>query len=218
MAELGDADFESQMESLAKYEDVFLERSEEIEAALESVITKSVRVEESEIRTALDIALAGAGDSDSEFQEAVLGLLRIILLGEVGPIEALSDKNVKEEFRSFVLLCTLEYGNELQRLNFRSTQGSNWWSFIETDQIRTNENIRHRHRLVVDRDEEIEIDSLPFADWVFVRHFLQQILISFNLMQESELYNPSTGDPLELINEALFNEIRAYIYIIWRTT
>ena len=205
---------EPRLESLVKYEEVFLERTDLLETALENVVDESIKVDETDLREALQIALAGAGEMDEEFAEAVIGFLRVIMLRDPTAIGILEDAGASNDLLDFMLFCTLKYGGDLRQLNFRNRQGSNWWSFVETDQIRAKENIRHRHRLVIDQSREVEIDSVPFSDWIFVRHFLQQIMISYDLTESSEKYNPTEEDPMELVSQPLFNDVRRYMYAL----
>jgi hypothetical protein len=206
---------EAQMETLVEHEDLLLSRSKSIELALENVIENSIRISENDLRENLSIALADAEVEDEErFTEAVVGFLRIVMLKESQAIVLLKEAGASEDFQDFLILCSLKYGGDLQQLNFRERQGSNWWSFIEVDQIRTVDNIRHRHRFVIDRNREIEIDSIPYSDWVLVRHFLQHIMSSYDLTARYEGYNPEDDDPMELINEEIFNGVRRLIYAL----
>lgn len=206
---------ESNIETLVEYEDLLLNRSEAVELALENVIENSIRVDENDLRENLGIALADVEVEDEEkFTEAVVGFLRIIMLKESQAIGSLKEAGASEDFQDFLILCSLKYGGDLQQLNFRDHQGSNWWSFIEADQIRTVDNIRHRHRFVIDETREVEIDSVPYSDWVLVRHFLQHIVSSYDLTGSYEGYNPGSDDPMELVNEAIFNDVRGYIYAL----
>lgn len=216
MAIFGYEGLESQLETLTKYEDVFLERSDTVELALETVVEDSIRISEGDLQAAFNVALAGIGEMDDEFVEAIVGFLRLVMLKDSDTLQLLKETGASEELRDFALLCALKYGGDLQRLNFRSRQGSNWWSSIEGEQVRATENIRHRHRLVIDQSREVEIDSVPYSDWVFVQHFLQQIMASYNLTGGFEGYNPSSDDPMELINKPVFNEVRGYVYAFER--
>ncbi len=196
-------DFENQIKQLVKYSDVFVQRTEQLEQALESITEDNLQIGESEIYREVEIALSGSGDSDDEFGAAVVGFLQLIMGRDINTADYLNEHGAEKQLVNLVLNCVLKYGRDLNRLNYRHTQGANWWSYAETDKIVEENEIKHRHRITIDYKKEVEVDSTPHSDWALVRHLLMSITESFKMFNEEDL---------SMIDIEEFNRVRGLIY------
>lgn len=203
-------DDENYLDYTVKYEQVFLERSEQIQRALDASTSKDYIIRDTDIFNELETALSGAGetdddDDDDELSQAFVGYLQLIMTRNSNAANLLSERGASDNFIKFVLNSIIEYGAELQRLNFRQTQGKNWWSYLETDRILDNGAIKHKHKLTLDKRREVEVDSVPYADWVLIRHFMNEFIESYYIADE---------DRFELVDKDELNKIRRSIYLL----
>jgi hypothetical protein len=156
-----DSDPEFDVEALTKYEDVFLDRKEQIIKSLDHITSEPLTNNESDIIRYLNISLSGVGEPDEEFENAMITYLKMIMTRDQGAADRLLEHDAKEEFVEFVLDSIIDYGKSLQRLNFKETQGENWWSFVDLDRVIKNDTIRHHHKITIDTTDTVEIHSTP---------------------------------------------------------
>jgi len=200
---------EEAIDAIIQNEDIILDRKDQLKKSFELAINNYRPHSATEnIERLLSIALAGTDTEDDEAEEelanAVVGLLQVLMSMQGEPIEYLKKQNASEDLTTFVINCMLEYGDELQRMNFYQTQGENWWSHLRTDRIISEANIKHHHKITVDRTDEVEIDSSPHSDWIIIHHLMNEVVAAYQ-----EIVN---GD--EVINTNSFNNIRRLMYYI----
>ena len=190
-------------EAMVKYEDVFLERKEQLRRALDRITSKPLDTRQEEIVRMLNVALSGTGDSDEEFQEAMIAYIQMIMIQDERAADRLLEHDASPEYIRFVLNSIIDYGGDMQRLNFRSTQGDRWWSFVDLDRIIKDDGIKHHHKITIDKKEKVEIHSTPHSDWTLIRHLLDSVYDSYYFSNE---------DRLNLMNIDVFEQVRAYVY------
>jgi len=202
---MGQEDIEPDLniEALVKYEDVFLEREEQLHRSLNKITEEPLNHTLQEIIRLLNIALSGTGDPDEGFEDATRTFIQLILRQDEEAAERLQEENADPEFVNFILNAIIEYSRDMQRLNIKDMWGDNWWSFIEMDRILGDDRITHQHKITIDRTENITIHSTPRSDWEMVTHFLNSI---YNSVQVSG------NEDLEMIDIDSFEQVRAFMY------
>lgn len=201
------------LEALVRHQDLFIERDEEIRKAVESALENyGIQNAASRIYHNVQIAIS-ASDLTNEYDEddwdsladAILGYIHGLILMESGVIDSVAEHDPSPALQHFLINSLLDYGPELQRMNFHKMQGRYWWSNIRTDRVLGEGSIRHKHILTIDRTEEVEIDSSPHSDWVLIEHLLSEIIEALDIVYE---------DPSTVIDVEYFNEVRRQIYVV----
>lgn len=199
----GDSEFNPNIQSLVKFQDVFLAREDQIKLALKKITSEPFTHTEPEIIRQLNIALSGTGDNGEEFEEAAITFIQIVMIQDHRAADRLLSNEAKSEFIEFVLDCIIDYGRDMQRVNFRNMQGEKWWSFADLDRIIENDTIKHHHNITIDRSENVEIHSTPYSDWELIEYLLSSVFKSYAMDGENRLTH---------IDVNSFETIRSYIY------
>jgi hypothetical protein len=197
-----DSEPDMNVEAMVKYQDVFLEREKQINKSLDQITSEPLNDNQAEIVRYLNIALSGTGESDDEFEDAMVTYVQLIMLRDEQAADRLEEHGAKEKFITFVLDSIIEYGEDLQRLNFQRVQGKKWWSFVDMDRVVKDTGIRHHHKITLDTKDTKEIHSTPQSDWMLVRHLLDSIYGSYGMYGELD----------QMIDLDVFDQVRAYVY------
>lgn len=194
---------------LVEHENLFLDNKDNILTAIESIISDyHASNAGNQIYESIRIAFSGTdvfNRSDEEIQDAEKAIITYMqgLFLDSYMIDAVSKHNPSDEFMDFMINSILEYGNDIQRINFYQSQGQNWWSHVRTERVLDDDSIKHKHKITIDRREELDIDSSPYSDWVLAEHFLNKILESVQISEE----------PIEnMIDFDYLNQIRRLVY------
>lgn len=171
------------VENLVAHEHIIVERKDQIEKAIQSALDDPQTYNSpNHIFSNLEIAITSSPATD-DFDEddwdgltsATVALVHTLIMKDAGMVELIDQENPSKEFQDFIIGLILDYGSELQRLNFYHTQGKHWWSFIRTERLFDEGSVKHKHFITIDRRDEVEIDSSPFSDWVLAEHFIREI-------------------------------------------
>lgn len=198
----GSEELELDIENLVKYEDVFLERKSQIRKSLDHITSEPLNKSESDIVRYLNISLSGVGEPSEEFNNAMMTYLKLLMVRDEAAADRLNQHDVKNEFVEFVLNSIIDYGSDLQRMNFRQTQGENWWSFVDLDRIVNESGIRHQHKITIDTVDTLEIHSTPRSDWTLARHMLDSIYGSYLVSENLQ----------NVVDLQVFNQVRQYVH------
>lgn len=199
------------VENLVAHEDIIVERKEQIEKAIQSALDDPQTYNSpNHIFNNLEIAITSSPATDDfdendwdDLTSATVALVHTLIMKDTGMVELIDREDPTKEFQDFLINLILDYGSELQRLNFYHTQGKHWWSFIRTERILDEGQIKHKHFVTIDRRDEVEIDSSPFSDWVLVEHFSREI---FQAAVNQDV------DIEEVVDIARLNQIRQHIF------
>lgn len=201
----GDGELLENLEKTIKYQQVFLEREDQIEKALKQITSDEVYHDGDEVVDLLNIALSGIGDTDEEITQAAFGFYQLIIERRPDAADILQDLEANEKFITNILNWIIDYGTQIRRLNFRSAQGSRWWSSYDLERVLKEDGISHRHKFVIDQSEEVTIDSIPRSDWAITYSLLAEFI---------ESYKISNNDIGYLLPPTAFNNVRRLVYQI----
>ncbi|EMA72649.1 MULTISPECIES: hypothetical protein [Halorubrum] len=201
------------LEALVKHQELFIQRDKQIEKAVESALENyEMQNVPGRLHTNIVIAITGTeetsdyGEDDWEsLNRAIIAYIHSLILMNAEFVEELAEYDGSSGIQHFLIDSILDYGPDMQRMNFHNTQGKDWWSFIQTERVIKEGTLKHTHTFTIDRQRDVNIDSSAHSDWVLIEHFLSEMMDAIEIAFEQ---------PDKVINPEYFKQVRGQMIAI----
>ncbi|WP_435062433.1 hypothetical protein [Halobaculum sp. EA56] len=164
-------------EDLVSFRKEILERKDRISKSFKKISQGDIR--HGSIRSVigpLTDSISDVKDRESEVLVSASNALLYVTMNRdtelAAEVSEMTDDN-KNQLSNFLMDLIVEYGEELERIRYRITQGERWWSYVESDFIVTGESINVEHKVEIDRSDVVTFQSAPSSEWNLIRHLIR---------------------------------------------